>query len=219
MNREQRRKQAKEERHNLNSKRNFRIGGIQKVPIDKIIHDDNLKECDPELLELICKTYDWTLKNDASKHIIDESISYLDSLCALRFDITPSDDKKLVRDTMHFVSDCVNMFIGLYSKHDNEQTLQKLFDEANVKGQTEILLNVPQHEDIAPMYGGVLKLPSSKRVNDLYAECVVRHANDLVHELYNTKYADVSGDEVQIFEVLLFISKKTMQLLPETDAA
>lgn len=218
MNREQRRRQAKEQRR-PSSKKNFRIGGIQTVPIDMIVHDNNLKECDPELLELIGKTYDWKLKNDASKRIIDESISYLDSLCALRFDITPSGDKKLVRDTMHFVSDCVNMFIGLYSKHDKEQTLQKLFDEANAKGKTEIPLNVPQHEDIAPMYGDVLKLPSSKRVDDLYAECVVRHANDLAYELYDTKYADVAGDEVQIFEVLLFISKKTMQLLPEADAA
>ena len=219
MNREQRRRQAKEEKRRPNSKRNFVSVGELEIPIDQIQHDPNLKECDPELLELISKTYDWKLKNDASKRIIDESISYLDSLCALRFDITPSDDKKLVRDTMHFVSDCVNMFIGLYSKHDREATLQKLFDEVNEKGQTEIPLNVPQHEDIAPMYGDVLKLPSSKRVDDLYAECVVRHANDLAHELHATKYADVSGDEVQIFEVLLFISKKTIQLLPEADAA
>lgn len=44
MNREQRRKQAKAERRNPNSKKNFRIGGYQEIPIEKLEHDENLKK-------------------------------------------------------------------------------------------------------------------------------------------------------------------------------
>ena len=219
MNREQRRKQAKAERRTPNSKKNFRIGGYQEIPIEKLEHDPNLKECDKGLLDLMSKAYDWKLKNDASKHIIKEGLSYLDSLCSLRFDIIQANDKKLVRDTMRFMSDTVNLFIGLYYEPNKQQTLRELMDKALEKGQTQIPLNVPRHEDIAPMYGDVLVLPSSDRVDDMYADFVVKHANDLANALYDTKYSDISGDEVQIFEVLLFISKKTMQLLPEADAA
>lgn len=219
MNREQRRKQVKAERRNPNSKKNFRIVGYEEVPIDQIQHDPNLKECDKELLDLMTKAYGWNIKNDASMRIIREGLSYLDSLCSLRFDITPLDDKKLVRDTMHFMSDVVNLFIGLYYEPNKQQTLRELTDKALTKGLTTVPLHIPKHEDIAPMYGDVLVLPSNNRVDDMYADFVVEHANDLANALYDTKYSDVSGDEVEIFEVLLFISKKTMLLLPEADAA
>lgn len=219
MNREQRRKQAKAERRNPNSKKNFRIVGYEEVSIDQIQHDPNLKECDKELLDLMTKAYDWNIKNDASMRIIREGLSYLDSLCSLRFDITPLDDKKLVRDTMHFMSDTVNLFIGLYYELNKQQTLRELMDKSLAKGLTTVPLHIPKHEDIAPMYGDVLVLPSNNRVDDMYADFVVEHANDLANALYDTKYSDVSGDEVEIFEVLLFISKKTMLLLPEADAA
>ena len=71
MNREQRRKQAKEEKRRLNSKKNFKITRYQNVPIDQIQHDPNLKECDKEIVELITKRFEWAekglVKNALSK--------------------------------------------------------------------------------------------------------------------------------------------------------
>lgn len=43
MNREQRRKQAKEQRR-ANSKKNFIYAGRKEIPIDQIQHDPNLKD-------------------------------------------------------------------------------------------------------------------------------------------------------------------------------
>lgn len=219
MNREQRRRQAKEERRNLNSKRNFVSGGYKVISIEQLQHDENLKECDKALLDLMSRAYDWKIKNNAANNIISEGLRYLDSLCSLRFDITPIEDRMVVRDTMHFLSDTVNMFLGLYYTHNKEKTVGELMKEALSKGEISIPLPIPQHKDIAPMYGDVMALPSRDKVDDIYAEFVVAHANDLANALYDTKYSEVSGDEVQIFEVLLFISKKTMQLLPEADVA
>ena len=105
MNREQRRRQAKEqarEKRRPNSKKNFVNMGYQEIPIDQIQHDPNLKDCDMEVVELISKRFDWAdeglVSNDLSKCIIIKGCSYLDSLCSLRFDITPNDDKALIRE-------------------------------------------------------------------------------------------------------------------------
>ena len=59
MNREQRRRQAKEEKRRPNTKRNFVDVGEFEIPIDQLQHDPNLKECDMEVVELINKRFDW----------------------------------------------------------------------------------------------------------------------------------------------------------------
>ena len=213
MNRAERRKMEKEERRN--SKKNFTNVGIKKVAVDQIHHDENLKECDPELLEFMGKSYGWIFANDAVQKIVSNGLSYLDSLCSLRFDITPSKDKKVIRDTIRFVSDTVNMFIGLYYEKNRDITLHELHEEALQCGQTKVALNIPQHEDIAPMYGDVLKLPTPRDVDDIYAGFVVKHANDLVQLLFYTSYGEVKGEETKVFDVLLLISKKTVELMGE----
>lgn len=69
MNREQRRRQAKEQRR-ANSKKNFVYAGMKEISIDKLQHDPNLKECNQEIVELISKSYEWAeqglVKNNLS---------------------------------------------------------------------------------------------------------------------------------------------------------
>lgn len=53
-----------------------------EVPISEIHHDENLKKCDIEIIELISKRMGWTeqglINNDLSKCIVMKGCSYLD---------------------------------------------------------------------------------------------------------------------------------------------
>ena len=213
MNREQRRKQMKEQRR-PNSKRNFRIGGYEKVPIDKIQHDPNLKECDSELMELIMKRFDWAdkglVKNTLSKCIILKGCSYLDSLCSLRFDITPVDDKMLVRDTMYYVGNFTNLFIGMMADEEyGNKTLCEHMEEAAANG--EKLVESPVIQKMYPY----CDLPNKEVVDDIYASFIAEHAQELSSFLQHTRMSDIEGDEEYVLEVLQMILKKTNELLPE----
>ena len=57
MNREQRRKMAKENGTNVNSKKNFVPMGTADIITKELKHDDNLKECDEELTNLYMEVY------------------------------------------------------------------------------------------------------------------------------------------------------------------
>jgi len=213
MNREQRRKQMKEQRR-PNSKKNFRIGGYEEVPIDKIQHDPNLKECDAELMELIMKRFEWAdkglVKNTLSKCIILKGCSYLDSLCSLRFDITPADDKMLIRDTMYYVGNFTNLFIGMMAdKEYGNKTLCEHMEEATANG--EKLVESPVVQKMYPY----CDLPNKEVVDDIYASFIAEHAQELSSFLQHTRMSDIEGDEEYVLEVLQMILKKTNELLPE----
>lgn len=213
MNREQRRKQMKEQRR-PNSKKNFRIGGYEEVPIDKIQHDPNLKECDAELMELIMKRFEWAdkglVKNTLSKCIILKGCSYLDSLCSLQFDITPVDDKMLIRDTMYYVGNFTNLFIGMMADEEyGNKTLCEHMEEAAANG--EKLVESPVVQKMYPM----CDLPNKEVVDDIYASFVAEHAQELSSFLQHTRMSDIEGDEEYVLEVLQMILKKTNELLPE----
>lgn len=213
MNREQRRKQMKEQRR-PNSKKNFRIGGYEEVPIDKIQHDPNLKECDAELMELIMKRFEWAdkglVKNALSKCIILKGCSYLDSLCSLRFDITPADDKMLIRDTMYYVGNFTNLFIGMMADKEYEnKTLCEHMEEVAANG--EKLVESPVIQKMYPY----CDLPNKEVVNDIYASFIAEHAQELSSFLQHTRMSDIEGDEEYVLEVLQMILKKTNELLPE----
>ncbi len=213
MNREQRRKQAKEERRK-NSKKNFVYMGKSEVPIDQIQHDPNLKECDMEVIELISKRFDWAeqglISNDLSKCIIMKGCSYLDALCSLRFDITPPDDKAAIRDTMYYVGNFTNLFYGLMLDEESEDVTlfersQKHIAENNRQAKAMVV-----HE-LYPQCG----LPDKEIVDDLYASFVAEHAQELSSFLQHTRRSDVEGDEEYVFQVLDMILKKTDELLSE----
>ncbi len=213
MNREQRRKQGKEQRR-PNSKKNFVYMGNSEIPIDQIQHDPNLKECDMEIVELISKRFDWAehglISNDLSKCIIMKGCSYLDSLCSLRFDITPPDDKASIRDTMYYVGNFTNLFYGLMLDEENEdmtlfERSQKHIADGNREAKAIVVHKLyPQ-----------CNLPDKAIVDGLYASFVAEHAQELSSFLQHTRRSDIEGDEEYVFQVLDMILKKTDELLPE----
>lgn len=205
MNRSQRR---------ANSKKNFIIGNIQEIPIDEIQNDPNLKQCDMEVVELISKRFEWAekglVKNVLSKCIIMKGCSYLDALCSLRFDITPTDDKVLIRDTMYYVGNYANLFYGLMLDEESEDIT--LFEriQKSIKDNEKYMNSLIVH----PLYP-MCNLPNKDVVDDLYASFVAEHAQELSSYLQHTRKSDIEDDEEYVFEVLNMILKKTDELLPE----
>lgn len=214
MNRAQRRKQERENRRN--SKGNYQYAGIKSIPVEAIQHDPNLKEPDKEIIELCQHEYEWketnAIKYEVSRGLIMTGVSYLDSLCALRFDITPADDKVLVRNTMYHICNAVNYFLGLCGG-DQDTTIVGLITEAKARKCNNVEMPVPEDAEIYPMQ----PLPNEDAVDDLYAGFVVTHAYELARLITNAKPSDIIGDEEYVLEVLNMIVKKTKELLPEAE--
>lgn len=213
MNREQRRKQAKEQRR-TNSKKNFVYAGMKEIPIDRLLHDPNLKECDPEIVDLISKSYESAeqglVKNDLSKCIIMKGCDYLDALCSLRFDITMPDDKASVRDTMYYVGNLTNLFFGLMiDNKSGDLSLAERSEECQKNGQTQ--MNAVLVHKLYPQ----CSLPDQSIIDNLYAGFLAGHAQELSSLLLQTRKSDIKSDEEYVFEVLDMILKKTDELLPE----
>jgi len=213
MNREQRRRQAKEQRR-ANSKKNFVYAGMKEIPVDKLQHNPNLKECDQEVVNLISKRFDWAeqgaVKNDLSKCIIMKGCDYLDSLCSLRFDITMPDDKAAIRDTMYYVGNLTNMFFGLVlDKGSGDLSLAERSEKCQKNGQTQ--MNVVLVHELYPQ----CSLPDKSIIDNLYAEFLAGHAQELSSLLLQTRKSDIKSDEEYVFEALGMILKKTDELLPE----
>lgn len=213
MNREQRRKQAKEEKR-TNSKRNFIYVGEKEISIDQIQHDPNLKECDMEVVELISKRFDWAeqglVKSDLAKCIIMKGCNYLDSLCSLRFDITPPDDKASIRDIMYYVGNFTNMFYGLLLDEESEDITLFERSQKHIANGDRQAKAIVVHE-LYPQGD----LPNKEVVDNLYASFIAGHAQELSSFLQHTRKSDIEGDEEYVFEVLNMILKKTDELLPE----
>lgn len=214
MNRAERRKHERENRRN--SKKNYQYVGTKDIPVQAIQHDPNLKEPDKEILELCQHEYEWketnTIKHEVSRGLIMTGISYLDSLCALRFDITPADDKVLVRNTIYHICNTVNYFLGL-CVGDWDITIRELINEAKENKESNVVMPVPEGAEIYPMQ----PLPNEDAVDDLYAGFVVRHAYELADYLTNARPSVIVGDVECIFEVLNMIVKKTKELFPEAE--
>lgn len=156
MNRKQRRIQAREGNRRPNSKKNFKYVGCMEIPIDKFQHNPNLKECDMEVVELISKRFDWAEKglisNNLSKCIIMKGCDYLDTLCSLRFDITPLDDRAAIRDTMYYVGNFTNLFYGHMLNEESEDiTLFESRQEHIADGEKQMVCLM-----VHDMYGRIL---------------------------------------------------------------
>lgn len=214
MNRAERRKHERENRRN--SKKNYQYVGTKDIPVQAIQHDPNLKEPDKEILELCQHEYEWketnAIKHEVSRGLIMTGISYLDSLCALRFDIIPADDKVLVRNTIYHICNTVNYFLGL-CVGDWDITIRELINEAKENKESNVVMPVPEGAEIYPMQ----PLPNEDAVDDLYAGFVVRHAYELADYLTNARPSVIVGDVECIFEVLNMIVKKTKELFPEAE--
>lgn len=213
MNRKQRRAQEKENRR-ANSKKNFVYMGKADIPVDTIQHNPDLKECDPDIMELMEHRFQWqqdqVVRNNLSKCIIVKGCDYLDSLCSLRFDITLPDDRMLIRDTMHYVDNFTNMFYGLLIDEESEDVT--LFERSQkCRQDDDTQRNVLIVHELYPK----CDLPNKDVVDNVYASFIADHAQELSSFLQHTRKSDVEGDEEYIFEVLDMILKKTDELLPE----
>ena len=218
MNREQRRKLAKEQ-NRANSKKNFVDGGTVKMSLAKIQDNEDLKPCDTEVLDLFAKRMDWAeqnlVKNDYSKAIIILGCNYLDALCSLRFDITPPDDKVIIRDIMNFIGNSANLFGGMLEDDKDEDynirnySVNEKIASAKEANKADIPFCI-----IHDSYSG-WTMPDAEIVDDIYASFVAKHADELAPFLLNTNKSEVMGDEEYIMEVLQMILKKTDELLPE----
>lgn len=222
MNREQRRKAVRKKATEVirpNSKKNFVEVGTVELPLSELCHDENLKECDMEVVDLITKRMNWAeqnlVKNDYSKAIIILGCNYLDALCSLRFDITPQDDKAAIRDTMNYVANVTNIFCGMLIDCDDEDynvsdySISEKINHAKEQGERDIPFCM-----IHASYSG-WEMPDAEIVDDIYASFVAKHASELLPYLLNTKKSMVEDDEEYIIEVLQMILKKTDELLPE----
>lgn len=222
MNREQRRKAVRKKATEVirpNSKKNFVEAGIVELPSSELHHDENLKECDMEVVDLITKRMDWAeqnlVENDYSKAIIILGCNYLDALCSIRFDITPPDDKAAIRDTMNYVANVTNIFGGMLVDCEDEDynvfdySICEKIDHAKEQGKRDIPFCM-----IHASYSG-WEMPNAEIVDDIYASFVAKHASELLPYLLNTKKSMVDDDREYIMEVLQMILKKTDELLPE----
>lgn len=167
-----------------------------------------------EVVELISKRMDWAeqglVKNDLSKCIIMKGCNYLDTLCSLRFDITPLDDKVSIRDTMYYVGNYVNLFYGLMlDEESGDITLFERSQQHIADGEKNMEAKIV-HE-LYPM----CNLPNKEIVDDIYTSFVANHAQELSSFLQYTRKSDIGGDEEYVFEVLQMILKKTDELLLE----
>ena len=217
MNREQRRKATRENRKS-NSKKNFIDVGVQAVPIDQIVHDPNLKECDPDITDLYMKVFRWqekdVVKQKMSKALILSVMEYLDSLCALRFDITPVEDKVLIRDTMGHIANMANWFIGNCLERDDRSISEKAqyaYEVGTDKVRVTMPLDAEKYE--------LRPLPENEAIDDMYAGFVVKHAHELAPLLAYTKFSEVEKDMLYVFEVLEMLTKKTKELMPEAQVS
>ena len=213
MNRKQRRAQEKENRR-ANSKKNFVYMGKADIPVDQIQDNPDLKECDPDIMELLEHRFQWAeqglISNDLSKCIIMKGCDYLDSLCSLRFDITLPDDRMLIRDTMHYVGNFTNMFYGLLIDEESEDVT--LFERSQkCKQESDTQRNALIVHELYPK----CDLPNKDVVDNVYASFIAEHAQKLSSFLQHTRKSDVESDERFIFEILDMILKKTDELLPE----
>lgn len=213
MNRKQRRAQEKENRR-ANSKKNFVYMGKADIPVDQIQDNPDLKECDPDIMELLEHRFQWAeqglISNDLSKCIIMKGCDYLDSLCSLRFDITPPDDKMLIRDTMHYVGNFTNLFYGLLIDEESEDVT--LFERSQkCRQESDTQRNALIVHELYPK----CDLPNKDVVDNVYASFIAEHAQKLSSFLQHTRKSDIADDEEYIFEILDMILKKTDELLPE----
>ena len=185
MNRAERRKAAKEQRNNnigrnTNSKHNFVDMGKWDIPINELKQDENLKDpnADPEVMELFNEVYTkWMgstlVKNLYSKVLITLGMEYLDTLTSLKFDLIPMEDRVYVRDTVYHMANTCNFFMGACADGFNK-SLQDYIDDCRKANRREV-----EFPSIINTGLEFQTLPKAEQIDDMYADFLVKHANEL----------------------------------------
>lgn len=223
MNRAERRKAAKEQRNNnmgrnTNSKHNFVDMGQRDIPINELKQDENLKDpnADPEVMALFMEVYNkWMgstlVKNPYSKVIITLGMEYLDTLTSLKFDRIPMEDRVYVRDTVYHMANTCNFFMGTIADGINK-SLQDYIDDCHKANS-----NVVEFPSVIDTGLKFQTLPKTEQIDDMYADFLVKHANELDPYLVLTKPSEIKGDEEYVCKVLEMIVKQSIKLNKEIE--
>lgn len=223
MNRAERRKAAKEQRNNnmgrnTNSKHNFVDMGQRDIPINELKQDENLKDpnADPEVMALFMGVYGtWMgsilVKNLYSKVIITLGMEYLDTLTSLKFDLIPMEDRVYVRDTVYHMANTCNFFMGTIADGINK-SLQDYIDDCHKANS-----NVVEFPSVIETGLEFQTLPKTEQIDNMYADFLVKHANELDPYLVLTKPSEIKGDEEYVCKVLEMIVKQSIKLDKEIE--
>lgn len=223
MNRAERRKAAKEQRNNnigrnTNSKHNFVDMGKWDIPINELKQDENLKDpnADPEVMELFNEVYTkWMgstlVKNLYSKVLITLGMEYLDTLTSLKFDLIPMEDRVYVRDTVYHMANICNFFMGACADGLNK-SLQDYIDDSRKANRREVELPSIINTGLE-----FQTLPKTEQIDDMYADFLVKHANELDPYLILIKPSEIRGDEEYVCKVLRMIVNQSIKLDKEIE--
>lgn len=223
MNRAERRKAAKEQRNNnigrnTNSKHNFVDMGKWDIPINELKQDENLKDpnADPEVMELFNEVYTkWMgstlVKNLYSKVLITLGMEYLDTLTSLKFDLIPMEDRVYVRDTVYHMTNTCNFFMGACADGLNK-SLQDYIDDSRKANRREVELPSIINTGLE-----FQTLPKAEQIDDMYADFLVKHANELDPYLILIKPSEIRGDEEYVCKVLRMIVNQSIKLDKEIE--
>ena len=223
MNRAERRKAAKEQRNNnigrnTNSKHNFVDMGKWDIPINELKQDENLKDpnADPEVMELFNEVYTkWMgstlVKNLYSKVLITLGMEYLDTLTSLKFDLIPMEDRVYVRDTVYHMANTCNFFMGACADGFNK-SLQDYIDDCHKANRKEVELPSIINTGLE-----FQTLPKAEQIDDMYADFLVKHANELDPYLILIKPFEIRGDEEYVCKVLRMIVNQSIKLDKEIE--
>ena len=227
MNRAERRKVAKEQRNNnigrnTNSKHNFvdmRQCDIRDIPLESIKQDENLKDVrtlPKDVMELFNEVYGtWMgstlVKNPYSKVIITLGMEYLDTLTSLKFNLIPMEDRVYVRDTVYHMANTCNFFMGACADGINK-SLQNYIDDCRKANGSAV--EFPSVIDTGLEFQ---TLPKTEQIDNMYADFLVKHANELDPYLVLTKPSEVKGDEEYVCKVLEMIVKQSIKLDKEIE--
>lgn len=222
MNRAERRKNAREQRtynigSNSDNKLNYTNLGQWEIPVDKITVDEHLKaDIDSEVLDLFREIYnEWMgtsiIKNNCSKAIIMLAMDYLDTLSSLKFGLVPMEDRIYIRDTVYHMANTVNFFMGTCNV-DGDKSLEDRVAECFRKKEKNVNFPVVVNTGLE-----FTTLPNSGQINNMYANFLVGHANELDPFLVITKPSEISGDEEYVFKILNMIVNQSIKLSKEIE--
>ena len=138
-------------------------------------------------------------------------MEYLDTLTSLKFNLIPMEDRIYVRDTVYHMANTCNFFMGACADGFNK-SLQDYIDDSRKANRREVEL-----PSIISTGLEFQTLPKAEQIDDMYADFLVKHANELDPYLILTKPSEIRGDEEYVCKVLRMIVNQSIKLDKEIE--
>jgi hypothetical protein len=151
------------------------------------------------------------VKNLYSKVLITLGMEYLDTLTSLKFDLIPMEDRVYVRDTVYHMANTCNFFMGACADGLNK-SLQDYIDDCHKANRREVELPSIINTGLE-----FQTLPKAEQIDDMYADFLVKHANELDPYLILIKPSEIRGDEEYVCKVLTMIVNQSIKLDKEIE--